>query len=97
MLASLGALKGWQAMFGHMASRERAPFTAAYVGSLAATLYAAMVAHSYVLSLLSCAAQVVALVYYVVSFFPGGASGAGYVLRGSLSVGSAVLRSALSR
>ena len=28
IIASLGALKGWREMFGHMASKERLPFTA---------------------------------------------------------------------
>lgn len=101
MIASLGALKGWKEMFGSMASKERLPFTAAYVGSLLATLYAALAMQSYVLSLLSCVAQVVTLVYYVASFFPGGASGAQYVFgtvgRGTLSLGGAVLRGVLSK
>jgi hypothetical protein len=101
IIASLGALKGWHAMFGSMASKERLPFTAAYVGSLLATLYAALALQSYVLSLLSCVAQVVTLVYYVASFFPGGASGAQYVFgtvgRGMFSMGGAVLRGMLSK
>lgn len=56
--ASLGALKGWKTMFGHLASRDRLPFTAAYFGSLVATLYASLIMHSYLLSLLFCGAQV---------------------------------------
>ena len=101
ILASLGALKGWQQMFGQMASKERLPFTAAYIGSLVATLYASLMMRSYVFSLLSCVAQVITLVYYVASFFPGGASGAQYVFgtvgRGTLSLGGAVLRGVLSK
>jgi len=101
ILASLGALKGWQQMFGHMASKERLPFTAGYIGSLVATLYSSIVLHSYIFSLVSCVAQLATLVIYVASFFPGGASGAQYVFgtvgRGTLSLGGAMLRSVLSK
>ena len=101
ILASLGALKGWREMFGHMASKERLPFTAAYLVSLLATLYTSLILHSYIFSLLSCVAQVITLVYYVASFFPGGAEGAGYVFgtlgRGSLSLGGAMIRGALNK
>jgi Got1/Sft2-like family len=74
---------------------------AGYVGSLLATLYASLFMHSYVLSLLCCVAQVGTLVYYVASFFPGGASGAQYVIgsmgRGGLSVAGAVARGIFSK
>lgn len=51
-----------------------------YVGSVFVTLYAALIMHSYLFSLVCCALQVVALVYYVLSAFPGGAAGAQFVL-----------------
>ena len=57
--------------------------------------------HSYVFSLVCCVAQVVTLVYYVASFFPGGAQGAQYLFgtlgRGTLSLGGAMLRGAISK
>jgi hypothetical protein len=100
ILASLGALKGWQQMFGHMASRERLPFTGAYIGSLLGTLYSSLMMHSYLLSILFCIAQVITLVYYVASYFPGGAQGAqmmfGTMGKGALSVGGAALRGVFS-
>lgn len=58
ILSSLGALKGWRTMGAHMLSRDRLPFTAAYVGSLLGTIYAAIFMHSYLFSLLFCVAQV---------------------------------------
>ena len=58
ILSSLGALKGWRTMGAHMLSRDRLPFTAAYVGSLFGTIYAAIFMHSYLFSLLFCVAQV---------------------------------------
>lgn len=88
-------------MFGHMASRERLPFTAAYLGSLFGTLYASLFMKSYIFSLLSCVAQLVAGVWYIASFFPGGAAGAQYLFgtvgKGALSVGGAVLRGVFSK
>jgi hypothetical protein len=57
-ICSLGALKGWKNMFGHLLSKERLPFAGAYFGSLLATLYVSFVMHSYVFSLLFCVAQV---------------------------------------
>lgn len=79
VLASVGALRGWKQQAQHMMSRERLPFTAGYLSSMFLTIYAAMVMHSYLFSLLGCAAQVAALVYYVLSYFPGGASGAQFI------------------
>ena len=161
VIASLGALRGWRTMFGHLLSKERLPFTAgalcvrgwmelcvrvcasvcevrgrvqagrrafwpgrsscldglykrrqgqrrrssgylrriarcgpapthtchhrlppltpppaAYFGSLLATLYVSLAMRSYLFSLVFCAAQLVTLLYYVASYFPGGASGA---------------------
>ncbi|EFN58256.1 hypothetical protein CHLNCDRAFT_142195 [Chlorella variabilis] len=98
--ASLGALKGWKTMFGHLASRDRLPFTAAYFGSLVATLYASLIMHSYLLSLLFCGAQLVTLLYYIASYFPGGTAGAqsvlGFAGRASMSLGSSALRATFS-
>ncbi len=74
---------------------------AAYLGSIFATLYAALFMHSYILSLvcsglqvlLVCSlrelwssahpcvtSQVVALLYYILSYFPGGAQGVKFML-----------------
>lgn len=87
-------------MFGHMASKERLPFTAAYMGSLFGTLYAALMMHSYLFSLLFCATQIITLIYYVASYFPGGAQGAQMMFstfgRGAFSMGGAALRGVFS-
>ncbi|GAB4814109.1 hypothetical protein N2152v2_001155 [Parachlorella kessleri] len=80
VLASLGALRGWKQQLRHMTSKERLPFTGVYLGSLIGTLYAALFMHSYLLSLLCCIIQVPALIYYCLSYFPGGAAGTQFVL-----------------
>eukprot|EP00884_Botryococcus_braunii_P023349 jgi/Botrbrau1/9699/Bobra.0201s0029.1 len=48
---------------------------------MGATLYAALGMHSYIFSLVCCAAQVVALLYYLLSYFPGGADSVRFFLR----------------
>jgi len=95
VLASLAALKGWRAQLRAAAQPDRLPFTGFYAASVAATLYAALVAKSYLLSLGCSGLQAVALCYYIAAYFPGGpdalkgwlsyaASAAGSCLRGLL-------------
>lgn len=93
IICSLGALRGWKQMASVLIARERLPFTAAYFGSLFATLYAALVMHSYLISLLSCVAQIGALVYYLLSFFPGGHSGLAAMSSGARSLGTTIISS----
>lgn len=57
-----------------------APPPAGYVGSIVLTLYAALIMHSYVLSLLCSVLQVVALLYYLTSYYPGGTSSVKFLL-----------------
>lgn len=74
-VAAVTVLRGAQTQLKHLLSSERLPSTAAYGSSAVLTLYAAMVLHSYLLSLLFSAVQVVALAYYMLSYVPGGAAG----------------------
>ncbi|KAK9867185.1 hypothetical protein WJX84_003717 [Apatococcus fuscideae] len=80
IMAALTALKGWRQQLQHMMTQERLPFTAVYMGSMGGTLYAAMYMHSYIMSLLFCGIQVLALVYYVASYFPGGSAGVKFIM-----------------
>lgn len=73
-------LRGWRQQVSAMMSAERLPFSAAYLGSIVATLYAALVMRSYLLSLVCSGLQVVALLYYLLSYFPGGTTGVRFVL-----------------
>ncbi|KAF9006954.1 hypothetical protein BDQ17DRAFT_1351150 [Cyathus striatus] len=65
-------------------------FSAVYFGSLGLTLYFALGAHSYLGSLVCGAVQVVALVAYVLAYFPGGSQtlrlGGSLALRGAGSL-----------
>jgi hypothetical protein len=76
ILVSLGFLRGWKNMMSGMMEKERVGPTALYVGSLVGTLWASLVAKSYLLSIGMVGVQVAMLVYYVVSMVPGGATGA---------------------
>jgi len=75
MVGSFFALKGPKAQFYHMISKERLPFTAGFIGSMAATIYVSVVLHSYILSVVFAIIQVLALLYYMLSYFPGGTAG----------------------
>lgn len=56
------------------------PSPAGYIGSVVMTLYAALIMKSYVLSLLCSGLQVVALLYYLTSYYPGGTSSVKFML-----------------
>jgi hypothetical protein len=57
------------------------------------TLYAALFLHSYLLSLLCSALQVVALLYYLTSHYPGGTSSVKFMLGMFGSAASSCFRS----
>jgi len=80
-MASALFLGSWAVMMGpivyarHLISQERLPFTATYFGSIALTIYFAVGLRSTILTLLSSIVQIVALVWYLVSYFPMGSTG----------------------
>lgn len=74
-LASWAAMMGPWAYAQHLMSTPRLPFTAAYFGSIALTLYFSLGLHSQILTLISSIAQLVSLLWYLVSYFPMGSSG----------------------
>ncbi|EIM80180.1 ER-to-golgi vesicle protein transport Sft2 [Stereum hirsutum FP-91666 SS1] len=77
-LGSLLVMFGFSVLIGpinhakHLISKERLPFSIAYLSSLGLTLYFALGPHSYLGSLLCAVVQVVALVSYILAYFPGG-------------------------
>ncbi|CAL5873431.1 uncharacterized protein PFLUO_LOCUS7710 [Penicillium psychrofluorescens] len=86
-VGSLLFLISWAVLMGpwtyakHLVSGPRLPFTAAYFGSIALTLYFAVGLQNLLLTLISCIFQLVALVWYAVSYFPMGSTGLQYVGR----------------
>ncbi|RAH40197.1 putative Golgi traffic protein SFT2 [Aspergillus brunneoviolaceus CBS 621.78] len=80
-VGSLLFLLSWAVLMGpmvyarHLVSGSRLPFTAAYFGSIAMTLYFAIGLHSTLLTLISSIFQLTALLWYLVSYFPMGSTG----------------------
>ncbi|XP_069775451.1 vesicle transport protein SFT2C [Narcine bancroftii] len=75
LLAGLALLRGPWNQLQLLASRPHLPFTAAYLGTLLATLYAALALHSTPLTIAAATCQLVALAGYLLSSLPGGAAG----------------------
>ncbi|KAI0920490.1 hypothetical protein AcW1_002213 [Taiwanofungus camphoratus] len=77
-LGSLLVMFGFAVLVGpinhikHLVSKERLPFSFVYIGSLALTLYFSLGARSYPGSLIGAIIQVMALISYVLAYFPGG-------------------------
>ncbi|KAJ5494565.1 hypothetical protein N7463_010652 [Penicillium fimorum] len=86
-VGSMLFLISWAVLMGpwtyakHLISGSRLPFTAAYFGSIALTLYFAIGLQSLLLTLISSIFQLAALVWYLVSYFPMGSTGLQYVGR----------------
>ncbi|XP_051899917.1 vesicle transport protein SFT2C [Pristis pectinata] len=75
LLGSLALLRGpWNQLL-LLASWDHLPFTATYLGSLLATLYAALALQSTLFTALAATFQLVALAGYLLSSVPGGAAG----------------------
>lgn len=82
-MSSFGILKGPMPHLMSMIAVERLPFTTIYVGSMLATLYFTFThggASGYVLVMASSGCQLIALLWYLISFLPGGSAGLSYVL-----------------
>ncbi|KAJ6131136.1 hypothetical protein N7523_001596 [Penicillium sp. IBT 18751x] len=80
-LLSWAVLMGPWSYAKHLISGSRLPFTAAYFGSIGLTLYFAIGRQNLFLTLISSICQLVALVWYLVSYFPMGSTGLQYMGR----------------
>jgi hypothetical protein len=65
----------------HLFSRDRLPFTAAYFGTLFATLYFALHVQSTPFTVLCAVGQIVALLWFLISYIPGGQTGLQFCTR----------------
>ncbi|KAI0241622.1 Protein transport protein SFT2 [Lamellibrachia satsuma] len=59
----------------HLFSGQRIMFTTAYFGTMFATLYFALWVKSTILTLVFAVCQILALIWYIVSYIPGGQTG----------------------
>ena len=74
-VCAVGALRGAGAQLKHMTSEGRLPASAAMTATTMMTLHAAVLKHSYVMTVFWSVLQTVSVGYYQVSYFPYGAQG----------------------
>ena len=86
VLFALSMLRGPANYFKHMIARERIVGNVLYVGSLVATLYAALVERNTLATILCAAVQIVVLAWYTVGYIPGGATGLRYLFKAWLAI-----------
>ncbi len=72
MLGSFSTLRGHAAFREHLFSSDKLPFTLGYSACLIGTLWSALLGKGYVLTLVFSVAQMIGLLYFLVSYFPGG-------------------------
>jgi len=90
VMFGFSVLSGFLNHLKHLISPQRLPFSISYLASFCLTLYFSLVNKSYVGSLIFAIVQVVTLVIYVATYFPGGLQtvrfGGQILLRGAGSV-----------
>jgi len=94
-IGSFGIMKGPYEHFMSMCTMQRMPFTTIYLGSMMATLYltctkGGMKGYAYVL--IASGVQLVALIWYLISFLPGGTMGLRIVGRAMCTILQPVLK-----
>ncbi|KAK2737177.1 protein transport protein sft2 [Myotisia sp. PD_48] len=80
-LVSWAVLMGVVPYFKHLTSGPRLPFTLIYFSTIGLTLYFAVGLHSTILTLISSIFQLLALIWYLVTYFPLGSTGLRMVAR----------------
>lgn len=73
-VVSFGILQGPRAYILHLLSVNRIVFTVVFFGSVLATLYLSVVLKSSILTIFTSLIEVLAVLYYTVSYFPFGAT-----------------------
>lgn len=73
-VVSFGILQGPNSYIRHLLGRDRILFTAIFFGSVLTTMYCAVVLKSTILTIFSSVIEIFAILYYVVSYFPFGAT-----------------------
>ncbi|KAI5712619.1 protein transport protein SFT2-like isoform X1 [Diaphorina citri] len=94
-LSSFGFLWGPWIHLKHLFSREKLPFSLCYGSTLIGTLYCAMWLHSTPLTVLLAVMQVIALLWFLVSYIPGGQTGLSFFTRICTSAVSSSMSSSL--
>ncbi|CAD7966148.1 unnamed protein product [Amoebophrya sp. A25] len=85
IVASTVSLRGMAPLFSFVSAKERLPFAIAYAFAYFGTLYASLVMRSYFLTIVCIVAEVVSMLYLVLSYVPGGARFLNFVFATALS------------
>jgi len=80
-MVALALIRGPRTTLLGFLERERLAFTAAYLGSLALSLWASLSGQGYFLVVFAVAVQIAALLWYASTFIPGGTTGMGFLSR----------------
>ena len=83
ILISFGLIKGYYKFFVEdlLCNKQKGFFAWTYVLSVITTIYASMIIKSYVLTLIALGVEIVCLLYFTCSYFPGGNTGFKYMLK----------------
>ncbi|GBN55991.1 Protein transport protein SFT2 [Araneus ventricosus] len=81
IIGSFSFLWGPCSHIKHLCSYERLPFTSIYFGTMFLTLYSALWMKNTIITAIFAIAQVVALLWYVISYIPGGQTGLKFFTR----------------
>ncbi|RKP13669.1 SFT2-domain-containing protein [Piptocephalis cylindrospora] len=84
VMISFALLRGPAAHTRHLISKERLLFTTIYFSSMGLTLFFTLAKKGYILTLLASLVQLIALIWYFMSYVPGGTTGFSY---GSRAIG----------
>lgn len=80
-IISFGVLQGPMGYLVHLVSATRLPFTIAYFGSIVMTLVFSIGLRSTLLTILAAVVQIIAAIWYTVSYFPLGSESLKFVSR----------------
>ena len=94
-MTAFAMMQGPTAYIKSICSRDRIAFTTAFFGSMLTTLYAALVIRSYILVVVASGVEIVAMLWYLMSYIPGGSTGMSLFVRMFTSTASSLFSAVL--
>ena len=89
-ILAFAVMRGPKAFAKHLVSPERRLFTSAYFGSMFLTIFAVVYVKSYIFIVLCSMLQFVAIVWYYVSYLPGGHGAMSWMTKAFLRTSSGI-------
>lgn len=75
LFSSIGFLRGWNSHLKSVLSKDRLPFSLAYILSLFGSFLFSVIIHSYIGSLVFIILHAITLAWYLITYIPGGTTG----------------------